>query len=425
MADYSQYGKFTIPQVSFTTNRWKPQELKFEAPDPNITQRALSIYEERENKAIAETKDLHNTFQELRKNFGDDAETQQWFDSELQKVNASINEASSRGDMQGAMKAAIDGANKFKTSAETTARENAWNEYKTIRDKVRTDKTLEPTTIERWESENKFKTDLTYDDNGNVTGYKPYATSMKFGVSGLPVADVDWKAGMQEIISPAAEQKTTNSTTNKNDNETYRGGQFSSFTASANGLEITTETGTVILSKEKLTKNLEEWANRNNQALIQKRDNLEYEERKYRAELETTTDPDQRERIIENLKYYEQFHDKYGGYKHTTALDIAKKFMNDTILSAAKYDTTANNVFKKTTADKSAPQDEAARAAAARAAKAAVDGKGTDGEGSDSLGVTPTHYKDQDPTDETREGKPFHIGVTKPEEASSILGFKN
>lgn len=398
MALYDAYNRLNIsaPHVDFRANRWKPKELTFEAPDNSITQKALAIYEDRQNKLMTKREALATKFETMRDQFGDDAETQKWFDANIMEAENQINDFAARGDVFGATEAASNFGNKFVTSAETTARKNAWTDYKNLRDKVRQDKTLDPTTIKRWEHENKFKTNLKRDANGNVVGYDPYKTSLKFSASGMPVADIDWTAGLKEVIGLAAEKKTTVTDSDKTSSESYVGGQYGSFTKTSNGLLVKTEKGTVLLPYKKLHENLIEWANRNQDALLQGLRNKLFEEEGLIEELNNTTDPQQRATLEKQLKYYKQFRNP----QTDTSVDFekyAELMMDTTIANAAKHDTTIGRYHEQSTGSGTSPEDEATKARAAVDKRAAAQPITTGTEGGNIDHESP-HYSNSSTT---------------------------
>lgn len=418
MATLEGYNQFNIPTVNFAGTVFKPQELKFEAPDSNITQRALAVYEDRQNRLLDKKETVANKLETIRNQFGDDAETQQWFDDNAANIDNAISERAAAGDYHGATEAAVNGLNSFINNSETTARKNQWAEYNKEAEKIKTDKTLDATTIERWIAANPFKTDLLRDENGKVIGFNHFVPSTEFSDSGMPVADIDWKAGLSEVIGFATEKKTTTSNSNTNDVDNYQGGQFGSFTASSNGLTVTTERGTVVLSYDKLHDNLVEWVNRNQEGLLQYKKNLEFRENKLRTELEKTTDENKRADLEKRLEYYNQFHDVYGSYLNTDNLTIAEAMMDDTLKNAAKFDETSGKVFKRSVGKKNAPKSLSAiqEYNNNNTKPVSTEGAGASGPGSVS-------YKDQAPSDGVISDK--NVPVPKVDDPNALYDLLN
>lgn len=130
MATYSQYNQFTIPQVNFTAGVFKPQELKFEAPEASIAQHSLDKIETRKNQALTQRNAFETTMTNLKEKIGNDAESNAWFEQWSNKYRNEIDSAMATLDFGKATELAGDIGSRVGRDAELLDREENYEQYK-------------------------------------------------------------------------------------------------------------------------------------------------------------------------------------------------------------------------------------------------------------------------------------------------------
>lgn len=130
MATYSQYNQFDIPQVTFAGTVFKPQELKFEAPEASIAQHSLDKIENRKNQAITQRNAFETTMTTLKSQIGNDEESNAWFEQWSNKYRNEIDNAMATLDFGKATELAGDIGAKVGRDPELLDREENYSQYK-------------------------------------------------------------------------------------------------------------------------------------------------------------------------------------------------------------------------------------------------------------------------------------------------------
>lgn len=346
MALYDKYNQFAIPEVNFAGNVFKPQEVKFEAPDSNITARALAVYEERQNRYNTQNEKLGQTFATLGEHLSNDAETQTWFKQQQGLIETKIGEAVARGDYHEATKIAAEEGAKFANNTEYKARVKSYDDYKAAIKAVEDNKNLNPTTIQRFKAQNQYKFKPVYDEFGQVISTKEFIPNIRFGNAGMPVDDIVWGDTIKEILSPAQEQKISKSVSKENATDNYYKGSEGEVSSDERSSTRSSGTTTVTLSKEKILQNADDWINRNHAGLQQALENVKFEEQQLKEALKSATTPEDIAYYKQQLEYYKQFHNKDNFNTYISEKDFANLMIKQTLENAARYDIAKEFVSK-------------------------------------------------------------------------------
>lgn len=236
MANYDRYNNFSIPEVNFTASVFKPQELKFEAPNPEILSRSLAQHEERVNRSRNDLQAFDTTIQTLGKDLSPDSGTQEWWINKTTGIRNKIEEASIYGDYDMAIKIAKDEAGKLLHDPEYVARKNSYNAYKTKMDALESSGKYNATDLARYKRMNPYEFKAITDDNGVITGFEEFKPNVSFNpyTNGELVQEINI---VDKILSPAINivsehrEATSNTRQNKTSTSTTnskRGGSSSS-----------------------------------------------------------------------------------------------------------------------------------------------------------------------------------------------------
>lgn len=210
MPTYSQYNQFNIPQVNFSGTVFKPQELKFEAPEASIAQQSLHQYENRVNQANAATTNIEKVSADLKKDLSNDDKTNAWFDNWFGKYRAQIDALSNSGNYGEAMRVANELGAKITKDPEYLKRKEHYNQFKTKLSEIQNNKNLNPETKQRWIETHKYDPDQSLDDGS--WGLKDDTFNSIYG--DLVVDDINIAQAITEIAGIANPETHTVGTDN-------------------------------------------------------------------------------------------------------------------------------------------------------------------------------------------------------------------
>ena len=220
MANYDRYNQFNIPQVNFTGSVFKPQELKFEAPEASIAQQALRQYENRVNQANAATTSFEKVASDLKQNLSNDDKTNAWFNNWLGGYKSQIDSLANSGNYGEAMRVANELGAKILRDPEYNKRKEHFAQFNKKLDEIKSNKNLNPETKQRWIETHKYDPDQQLEDGS--WGLKDDTFNGLYG--DLVVDDINIAQAITEIAGIAnpethtkeSESKIGTSTNNTN-----------------------------------------------------------------------------------------------------------------------------------------------------------------------------------------------------------------
>ena len=190
-------------QGSFTPIIYTPQ-----TEDLNLLQRSLAQFEARQTSAAEQEAKFNESAAQLQTLVN--PEEKQWVYDYINKQSAGFKSSIESGDYGAALRqAAIAGRNLLSTP-EAIGRIKAQEEYKqeVKTQQARRDKgEISQNTYDWWMTNNPYKYEDTYDNNGNIIGGSSFVAKSR------PVSDINWAAQAQaafQMISPYKKSITKN-----------------------------------------------------------------------------------------------------------------------------------------------------------------------------------------------------------------------
>ena len=187
-------------QGSFTPIVYTPQ-----TEDLNLLQRSLAQLEARQTSAAEQQAKFNESAAKLQTLVN--PEEKQWVYDYINKQSAGFKNSIESGDYGAALRqAAIAGSNLLSTP-EAIGRIKAQEEYQQevkTQQARRDRKEISQNTYNWWMTNNPYKYEDTYDNNGNIIGGSSFVAESR------PVADINWAAQAQVAFKMITPYKNTN-----------------------------------------------------------------------------------------------------------------------------------------------------------------------------------------------------------------------
>ena len=291
-------------QSGITIGGYVPQRVPVRSNLEALSQ-ALNKIDERSDKAIQQKSAITNAIGQLKLNAAED----KWKYDYAKRIEQKINDAAQYGDYSRALDVATELAGSATSSPEVIGRIRANEAYEKKKGEVESlanSGVISGLTKERWLAQNKYAYEDIRDENGNIVG----GTDWKAGWD--PVKKVD----MSRLVTLAGQlaapvKRATSSTSQRSVSDEQ--GIGNGGTSTPEGLRsvktgYSTSSGSSY-QRETLTKEkIDEVYNKlfaldpdNMNALIQQFDDVQWKVNQLKDELSTTTDPEKRKTLQNNI----------------------------------------------------------------------------------------------------------------------------
>lgn len=291
-------------QSGISIGGYVPQRIPVRANIEALSQ-ALNKIDERSDKAIQQKSAITNAIGQLKLNAAED----KWKYDYAKRIEQKINDAAQYGDYSRALDVATELAGSATSSPEVIGRIRANEAYEKKKGEVESlanSGVISGLTKERWLAQNKYAYEDIRDANGNIVG----GTDWKAGWD--PVKKVD----MSRLVTLAGQlaapvKRATSSTSQRSVSDEQ--GIGNGGTSTPEGLRsvktgYSTSSGSSF-QRETLTKQkIDEVYNKlfaldpdNMNALIQQFDDVQWKVNQLKDELSTTTDPEKRKTLQNNI----------------------------------------------------------------------------------------------------------------------------
>ena len=294
-------------QSGITIGGYVPQRVPVRSNLEALSQ-ALNKIDERSDKAIQQKSAITNAIGQLKLNAAED----KWKYDYAKRIEQKINDAAQYGDYSRALDVATELAGSATSSPEVIGRIRANENYEKKKGEVESlanSGVISGLTKERWFAQNKYSYEDIRDENGNIVG----GTDWKAGWD--PVKKVD----MSRLVTLAGQlaapvKRATSSTSQRSVSDEQ--GISNGSTNIPEGLRsvktgYSTSSGSSF-QRETLTKQkIDEVYNKlfaldgdNMNALIQQYDDVRWKVDQLKDELSTTTDPEKRKSLQDNINAF-------------------------------------------------------------------------------------------------------------------------
>ena len=187
-------------QGSFTPIVYTPQ-----TEDLSLLQRSLAQLEARQTSAAEQQAKFNETAAKLQALVN--PEEKQWVYDYINKQSAGFKNSIESGDYGAALRQATVAGHNLLSTPEAMGRIKAQEEYQQeikTQQARRDRKEISQNTYDWWITNNPYKYEDTYDNNGNIIG------GSSFVAENRPVADINWAAQAQAAFNMITPYKNTN-----------------------------------------------------------------------------------------------------------------------------------------------------------------------------------------------------------------------
>lgn len=294
-------------QSGITIGGYVPQRVPVRSNLEALSQ-ALNKIDERSDKAIQQKSAITNAIGQLKLNAAED----KWKYDYAKRIEQKINDAAQYGDYSRALDVATELAGSATSSPEVIGRIRANENYEKKKGEVESlanSGVISGLTKDRWLAQNKYAYEDVRDENGNIVG----GTDWKAGWD--PVKKVDMSRLVTLAGQLAAPVKRATSSTSQHSVSDEQG-VGNGGTSTPEGLRsvktgYSTSSGSSF-QRETLTKQkIDEVYNKlfaldgdNMNALIQQYDDVRWKVNQLKDELSTTTDPEKRKSLQDNINAF-------------------------------------------------------------------------------------------------------------------------
>lgn len=214
MATYDRWELKTVPQLNIGEIKFNPIQQPTDQ-SPSLAKSSAQESQERRRTYSEQRTKIDDSFTKIWQQLHHDAETNQWLANKKDEVQRRIKNFTAAGNYEGALNAAREAASGLLQDPEVMGRIQNNQEYqKALTDVEDRQKRGDITSdqLEYWKDINKFKSEYTYDDLGNITGTKSWEQSY------TPSHKVDTTAFIKNVLSMLT--PNTRSTENTTDTST-------------------------------------------------------------------------------------------------------------------------------------------------------------------------------------------------------------
>lgn len=294
-------------QSGITIGGYVPQRVPVRSNLEALSQ-ALNKIDERSDKAIQQKSAITNAIGQLKLNAAED----KWKYDYAKRIEQKINDAAQYGDYSRALDVATELAGSATSSPEVIGRIRANENYEKKKGEVESlanSGVISGLTKERWLAQNKYAYEDVRDENGNIVGGTDWKARWD------PVKKVDMSRLVTLAGQLAAPVKRATSSTSQHSVSDEQG-VGNGGTSTPEGLRsvktgYSTSSGSSF-QRETLTKQkIDEVYNKlfaldgdNMNALIQQYDDVRWKVDQLKDELSTTTDPEKRKSLQDNINAF-------------------------------------------------------------------------------------------------------------------------
>lgn len=291
-------------QNGITIGGYVPQRVPVRSNLEALSQ-ALNKIDERSDKAIQQKSAITNAIGQLKLNAAED----KWKYDYAKRIEQKINDAAQYGDYSRALDVATELAGSATSSPEVMGRIRANEAYEKKKGEVESlanSGVISGLTKERWLAQNKYAYEDIRDENGNIVG----GTDWKAGWNPVKKVDMARLVTLAGQLAAPVKRATSSSSQHSVSDEQGVGNGGTSTPASLKSVKTgySTSSGSSY-QRETLTKQkIDEVYNKlfaldgdNMNALIQQYDDVKWKVNQLKDELNTTTDPEKRKTIQDNI----------------------------------------------------------------------------------------------------------------------------
>uniref|UniRef100_A0AAU8MJW7 Uncharacterized protein n=1 Tax=Geladintestivirus 6 TaxID=3233138 RepID=A0AAU8MJW7_9CAUD len=217
-------------QGSFTPVVYTPQ-----TEDLSLLQKSLAQIEARQTSAYEQQAKFNETAAKLQTLVN--PEEKQWVYDYINKQSSGFKNSIESGDYGSALRQAVNAGSNLLSTPEAIGRIKAQEEYQqeVKAQQVRRDKgEISQNTYDWWMSNNPYKYEDTYDNNGNIIGGSSFVAESR------PVADINWAAQAQaafKMITPYKNKKSSETSTSTSSTTDGNGSSSSKSSGSSRQVE--------------------------------------------------------------------------------------------------------------------------------------------------------------------------------------------
>lgn len=291
-------------QSGITIGGYIPQRVPVRSNLEALSQ-ALNKIDERSDKAIQQKSAITNAIGQLKLNAAED----KWKYDYAKRIEQKINDAAKYGDYSRALDVATELAGSATSSPEVMGRIRANEAYEKKKGEVESlanSGVISGLTKERWLAQNKYVYEDIRDENGNIVG----GTDWKAGWDPVKKVDMARLVTLAGQLAAPVKRATSSSSQHSVSDEQGVGNGGTSTPEGLHSVKTgySTSSGSSY-QRETLTKQkIDEVYNKlfaldgdNMNALIQQHDDIKWKVNQLKEELSTTTDPEKRKTIQDNI----------------------------------------------------------------------------------------------------------------------------
>lgn len=291
-------------QSGITIGGYVPQRVPVRSNLEALSQ-ALNKIDERSDKAIQQKSAITNAIGQLKLNAAED----KWKYDYAKRIEQKINDAAQYGDYSRALDVATELAGSATSSPEVIGRIRANEAYEKKKGEVESlanSGVISGLTKERWLAQNKYAYEDIRDENGNIVG----GTDWKAGWDPVKKVDMPRLVTLAGQLAAPVKRATSSSSQHSVSDEqgVDNGGTSTPEDLRSVKTGYSTSSGSSF-QRETLTKQkIDEVYNKlfaldgdNMNALIQQYDDIKWKVNQLKDELSTTTDPEKRKTIQDNI----------------------------------------------------------------------------------------------------------------------------
>ena len=291
-------------QNGITIGGYVPQRVPVRSNLEALSQ-ALNKIDERSDKAIQQKSAITNAIGQLKLNAAED----KWKYDYAKRIEQKINDAAQYGDYSRALDVATELAGSATSSPEVIGRIRANEAYEKKKGEVESlanSGVISGLTKERWLAQNKYAYEDIRDENGNIVG----GTDWKAGWDPVKKVDMSRLVTLAGQLAAPVKRATSSSSQRSVSDEQGVGNGGTSTPAGLRSVKTgySTSSGSSY-QRETLTKEkIDEVYNKlfaldpdNMNALIQQFDDVQWKVNQLKDELNTTTDPEKRKSLQNNI----------------------------------------------------------------------------------------------------------------------------
>lgn len=294
-------------QSGITIGGYVPQRVPVRSNLEALSQ-ALNKIDERSDKAIQQKSAITNAIGQLKLNAAED----KWKYDYAKRIEQKINDAAQYGDYSRALDVATELAGSATSSPEVMGRIRANEAYEKKKGEVESlanSGVISGLTKERWLAQNKYAYEDIRDENSNIVG----GTDWKAGWDPVKKVDMSRLVTLAGQLAAPVKRATSSSSQHSVSDEQGVGNGGTNTPADLRSVKTgySTSSGSSY-QRETLTKQkIDEVYNKlfaldgdNMNALIQQYDDIKWKVNQLKDELNTTTDPEKRKTIQNNINAF-------------------------------------------------------------------------------------------------------------------------